>query len=131
MLSRSSALLAKAKTQLRIPRLPDFPPLPERPRSWPEEPPLDAGLAELSGWWLHVFCGCKAGSYLPLRLMAAQHGWTMRLGTLAARLRCESCGEKPRALELVDNPAASFGAYGGQGQQRLRLSSPILGTENQ
>ena len=105
--------------------MPNFPPLPEHPRPWPEKAPLEAGLEELSEWWLDVACGCRGKQYVPLRLLAGHQGWTLPLKALAARLRCPECGQRPHRITLVDNPAG--GAIGsGYGPQR-RLEVAALG----
>lgn len=87
-------------------KLSDFPPLPARPQPFPTEPPLETPLAEMSGWWLRIVCGCRGRRDYPLRLMAAKLGWTNTLGRVLPRLRCETCKEKPTAVTLVKDVTA-------------------------
>jgi hypothetical protein len=54
------------------------PPLPAVTPPFPSEPPWSAGLAEFAQW-LSIRCECRAGGALPLRYLAAAHGWKMPL----------------------------------------------------
>lgn len=107
------------------PRLSDFPPLPDVPRQFPTEPPMDVPLDELSEWWLRITCGCRGRRDYPLRLMAAKRGWKTTLGRVLPRLRCEKCGERPSSVVLISDPAA--GARGNQTERGPEIELLIQG----
>jgi len=86
------------------------PPLPAAKPTFPAEPPWSTGLAELAHLWLSIRCECRAGGALPLRYLAAAHGWKMPLSDVVGRLKCTNCGQRPSSVELVDN--ATTGATG-------------------
>ena len=99
------------------------PPLPAVTPPFPSAPPWSAGLAELAHLWLSVRCACKAGGALPLRYLAAAHGWKMPLSDVVGRLRCTNCGERPVSVELVDDPAIGAAGVPASGSKhRLRLT---------
>ena len=102
---------------------PNLPPFPEPEPPWPDAPPLDTALADLGAWWLHVRCGCRGSNYLPLGVLAAQKGWTMNLGELVPALRCDRCGEKPKEIALIDDPAAGARGTGGHAQKRIVIAT--------
>lgn len=57
-------------------------------------------LAQLAGCWLMLRCDCGHQVPLPLRLMAAQHGWGIKLEPFMAKLKCQRCGARPRSIRL-------------------------------
>jgi hypothetical protein len=96
---------------------------PERDRDLPEAVPWDRPIHELTGLWLVIRCGgCGGGTEVPLRLMAAEHGWNLTLRTIVPKLRCrvESCRARPSKVELVKNPADQ-GFKVGRPQRALNL----------
>jgi hypothetical protein len=100
------------------------PPLPSVKPSFPTEPPWSAGLAELSGLWLSVSCKCAAHTGLPLRYLAAAHGWKM---PLSKRLQIDEIwgfvGSKAKNTSQEaksPEPLATLG-YGSQPTPTRRL----------
>jgi hypothetical protein len=81
-------------------------------------PPLDAPLSLLNGYWLEIRCACKL-VYVPLSMLSERHGRQAQLGEVANRLKCQTCGERPSELALVDDPAS--GVPGGREQVRIVL----------
>lgn len=114
----ASYSMRSANAKTRFP----FPPIVERP--FPDELVLYEHLAELSGWWLAVRCDCEGRDvcYLPLRLLAADHGWQVKLETVAGRLRCQRCGGAPASIELVEDAAGSSGRHNTREPKRLTVS---------
>lgn len=96
---------------------------PDGTRPFPVVAPLDAWLADLSGWWLEVRCSCRGGgvTYLPLKLLAATHGWDVPLGSLSKRLKCRHCGGPPKLIDLVDNAAGDRSGKAGAPRRQLSL----------
>lgn len=86
---------------------------------FPEDPPWDVPIASMANWWLRPQCACGAGAY-PLRLMAAEQGWDRTLQEIVPRMVCRTCGERPSAVWLVDNPVGDYGLHGAA-EKRLRL----------
>lgn len=112
----------------------DFPPLPHERSQFPTVPPLDSGLAELSSFWLEIRCACGASAAYPLRLLAAERGWTTPLSKVLLRLRCRACRSTPRLVELVDDPTGGRQRRPGEKPVRrltlpLTLASPEDGGE--
>ena len=71
-------------------------------------------IGELVGCWLGVRCTdrCNRPAYLPLKLLAAQHGGRLLLGSALQRLRCQVCATPPGEVWLTDHPI-NDAAYGG------------------
>jgi hypothetical protein len=76
---------------------------------------LAAPLGRLSDTWLEVAC-CGGTSYLPLRMLARQHGGQHRVGEVVDRLRCQRCHSAPASVALVESAAGD--APGGGGPPR-------------
>jgi hypothetical protein len=76
------------------------PPLPAATPPFPREPPWSAGLAELAHLWLSIRCECRAGGALPLRYLAAAHGWKTPLSDVVGRLKCTNCRERRHRSSL-------------------------------
>ncbi|MCW2318547.1 hypothetical protein M2322_004116 [Rhodoblastus acidophilus] len=86
------------------------------------KPPLDAPLSLLHGYWLETRCRCKL-SYTPLATLAERAGASTRLGEALPRLKCQTCGERPSEIALVDDPAAgASGVPFGKPQMRIPLT---------
>ena len=100
----------------------DFPLLQDR-IAYPSEPPLSTPIAELSGFWLQPRCCGQTTSYLPCRLLAAQHGWNTPLSAVCARLRCR-CGERPATITMTDRPDRMGSDHGG-GPEAWTMDLPI------
>lgn len=60
---------------------------------------MQAGLADLDGYWLELNC-CGAIHLWPLRLLAHRQGGKQPLGVILPRLRCKKCGGPPAAAYL-------------------------------
>lgn len=71
------------------------------------EIPWDRPVSELSGLWLDITCGCGRSSMVPLRLVAAEHGWTRTLRQVVGGLKCSgfvagrACGKRAAKVLLV------------------------------
>ncbi len=89
-----------------------FPPLPDT-LSYPEAPPLSTPIAELSGFWLRPQCCGRAVTYLPCRLLAAQHGWDVPLSAILERMTCRACGQRPVSILMTDGPDRMAGDHCG------------------
>jgi hypothetical protein len=77
------------------------PPLPAASQSfWLRR--RGTGVAELAHLWLSIRCECRAGGALPLRYLAASHGWKIPLSGLFGGLECTNCGERPLSVDLVN-----------------------------
>jgi len=85
---------------------------------------LAGTIGTLRGHWLEVRC-CRCVS-IPLLLVArAGHGGRT-LGDVVLRLRCSACGQAPRSVELVEDPARDGAAlYGGRPPWRVALLGNI------
>jgi len=82
--------------------------------------PFDSGLSDLAGWWLEVFCSeCGKTTLIPLRLLAAQRGWNVRLGSVVDRLQCGDCRVHPSTVALVEDAAAGPGQHANRKPGRL------------
>jgi hypothetical protein len=51
-------------------------------------------------------------AYVPLKLMAARNGASLKLGDALKRLRCDRCGGEPVSASLTDH--TNDGDQGGQ-----------------
>jgi hypothetical protein len=104
-------------------RLSNYPPMPETPRPWPDAPPLAAGLADLSGWWLRVDCKpCGSGMAYPLRLLAAERGWLTPLSAVLPLFKCSKCERAPTTIALIDDAQTGPHMWISSGEPRhLRL----------
>jgi hypothetical protein len=67
------------------------------------ENPLGKRLDALEPCWLEVHCSCQI-AYLPLPLMAKNHGGGLLLGDVLPRLRCSKCGGRPKFMALIERP---------------------------
>jgi hypothetical protein len=67
---------------------------------------LAARLQQLVGTWLEVRC-CAGTRYLPLRMLAAEHGAARTVDDVMRRLRCERCCGLPELVALVEDPASA------------------------
>ncbi len=79
--------------------------------------PLNMPLWALPGTYLHLECG-KVGhniTFLPLSLLAKQHGSHHLLQDMLPRFRCKSCGDKPGVMALCEKPYSSCDGMAGFG----------------
>jgi len=94
---------------------------PDAPLVRPIEPPWDVHLHLLVGLWLEGHCTCGRRLF-PLKLMAAEVGWTATLRHVVPRLRCRTCAERPDRLLLLDDPSTGApGRIGGGPRWELPL----------
>jgi len=107
--------------EMRKPDMRRFPTIPDQPRPFPTEAPIEATMADLAGWWLSVRCSCGWHVSLPFRFLAATRGWHTKLGAVLPRLRCKRCGNRPESVDLVDSPSAGASGVPGAAQKSLRL----------
>lgn len=103
------------------PDLSRFPPVPDEPRPFPTEPPLEVALADLSEWWLDMPPCCGLHIILPLRRLAADHGWQTPLKAILPRLCCEKCGKRPDQIFMADDPQRGEKVTYMPAQQRIRV----------
>jgi hypothetical protein len=69
----------------------------------------------LAGYWLEIHCRCRL-TYTPMGRLAERAGANVRLGEVVGRLRCKRCGERPKEVALVDDPAT-----GASGRRQVRI----------
>jgi hypothetical protein len=68
------------------------------------ENPLSKRLDALGSCWLEV-SGCCQVVYMPLPLLAKNHGGGLMLRDVLARLRCSKCGSKPVGARRKCHPS--------------------------
>ena len=62
---------------------------------------LACSVRTLRGLWLEVGCGCRI-TFLPLRLMAANHGMADRSSAdVLVQLRCQKRRQRPGSVAMV------------------------------
>lgn len=99
-----------------------FPPEANPPPQLPAEIPWETPISDLAAFWLEVTCSCGRSSTVPLRLVAAEHGWGRTLRQIVVGLKCSGfvaghrCG-KPAARILLVRETYS----GGRDKQRPEL----------
>lgn len=98
-----------------------FPPQGGALTRFPESPPWDIPIFQMSDWWLTVRCPKCGEAHLPLRLLAARRGWRLTLRAVVPRLKCKRCDARPASVDLVDTPQGDHGRFGAKAQ-RLRLA---------
>ena len=91
---------------------------------------LATPIGELVGCWIGVRCttACNRASYLPLKLMAAQHGRVRLLRDVISRLRCQYCKTPPSAMWLVDYPIENSDHGGQAATWRVELNEAVGGS---
>jgi hypothetical protein len=90
---------------------------------------LDLRFRDLTAWWLRLEC-CGRTVDLPFHHLAAQKP-AARLGDLLRALRCRECGQRPKRVILLDDPAdwvaARVGARGGWRIEIMLPDGPLSG----
>jgi hypothetical protein len=89
-----------------------FPDLIDPFTPFPEEAPWDVPLAKLAGWWLEIECSDHFETGMPLRLLAANAGWTKTLRQVVPLLKCHSCGKPPVRVDFVSDLGGEGGRHG-------------------
>jgi hypothetical protein len=84
---------------------------------------LDLRFRDLTAWWLRLEC-CGRTVDLPFHHLAAQKP-AARLGALLRALRCRECGQRPKRVVLLDDPADRVAArVGARGSWRIEIVLP-------
>lgn len=96
-----------------------MPPIEGAIEQFPDRVPWNTPIFQMSNWWLSVACQCGE-KHVPLRLMAAKIGWRITLREMVPFLRCSTCRQRPRNVQLVDNPGGDVGRFGSK-TKRLQL----------
>ena len=82
-----------------------MPPQVEPGAGLPEVLPWDREIADLSDFWLEVTCSCARTTFVPLRRLAGEIGWSKTLREVVPKLRCSrpGCGGIPASVLLVND----------------------------
>lgn len=91
-------------------------------------PPLDRAVAlacsaaTFRDRWIAVTC-CEGRCQIPMKMLGAEDARSRRtLADVVIRLRCTRCGQRPKAVHLVEDPAKGEGPQGpGPGWQVLLI----------
>lgn len=93
-----------------------FPPERDPYEVFPDMPPWDTPLVDLSNWWLEIRCVCGRFSVYPLRLLAANVGWRKTLRQVVPLLKCDEvrCRRRPETVRLVSDSGGERGRGGAK-----------------
>jgi hypothetical protein len=87
----------------------------------PPRSALQAPLWAIDDTWLEVQC-CSGTTFLPLRLLARQHGAERLLGDIVVRLRCKQCGRPPASVALTEDAHGGAPGHGAAPGWRIPLA---------
>jgi hypothetical protein len=92
---------------------------PDIDQRMPAEVPWDVPISELPAFSLEIVC-CKGTTVLPLRLVAARHGWELPLRTVVEHLTCDACKRAPESVTFVPRLNGDGHSNGKRAGLRLR-----------